>query len=201
MTDLAPPPPLRVGSWEPADPPEPAALVPVEGPGSLPVPRLEGGQVAAITQAGAAIRHAFRTGRRRAKDLAGREGNVVAGLIAAQPESVQQHQQYLHSRGWIPPGHETGGVVERAGVLYHLLIGTRGVAWHNARSAMYARPYRWAIWFLVRYLLAVTGLFVFGDAQAAIWMCVALPVATALLFVALWLPDLAAKRNDKKEGT
>ena len=58
MPNLVPPPPLAVGAWEPAEPQ--AALVPAEGPASLPVPRPEGGQVAAITQAGAAIRHAWR---------------------------------------------------------------------------------------------------------------------------------------------
>ena len=39
----------------------------------------------------------------------------------------------------------------------------------------------------------------FGHQQAAVWMAIGLPVAAGLLFLVLWLPDLAAKRN-KREG-
>ena len=200
MTNLSPPP-LPVGRWDPDEPQETAAVAVAEAPQpapNLPVARQQGGQVALYTQVVAAVRHGYQTARLRAKAMAARDGNVVAGLIAAQPESVEQHQRYLHSRGWIPPGHETGGVVERAGVLYHVLIGTRGVAWHNARSAMYARPYRWSIWFLGRYVLAVTFLFVTGHHQAAVWMSAGLPAGAGVLFLVLWLPDLLDKH--KKEG-
>ena len=92
-------------------PAAPAALVP-----------LSGRRMSVREQSAAAVTHAFRTGWRRARDLARREGGLVHGLLAARPPSVLEHFQYGTSRAWVPPGHD-GGLAERLGVLYNRTIG------------------------------------------------------------------------------
>jgi len=112
----------------------------------VPVPAPEAAQEAPAVpepQAPAVIPHAFRTASRRAKDLAGREGGCVNGLLAGKPPSVNEQCDYLAQRRWLPPGHE-GGIADKAGCWYHRLIGIPGVAFGNWISVTAARPFRLA---------------------------------------------------------
>lgn len=102
---------------------------------------LSGGQMALPEQAKAALAHAWRIARRRTKDLSEREGGIVHGLLNAKPPSVGEQHAYSASRAWVPPGHDNG-IAERAGVIYHLLVGRPGVALGNTISALASRPLR-----------------------------------------------------------
>lgn len=102
-------------------------------------------------QALAVIPHAFRVASRRAKALAEREGGWVNGLLAGKPPSVAEQREYLRTRAWLPPGHE-GGIADRAGAVYHRVIGIPGVALGNWISATCARPFRFA-WTLLAFAL------------------------------------------------
>jgi hypothetical protein len=117
---------------------------PGTGPGHALV-KLGGGRMNAAEQILVIARHALRVARRRARDLADREGGWINGLLAGKPPSVREQAEYLEQRKWLPPGHE-GGVADRAGAIYHRFIGLPGVAAGNAISATCARPFRflWA---------------------------------------------------------
>lgn len=116
---------------EPPDAPVPAtALAP-----------LTGRRMSVREQSSAAVTHAFRTGWRRARDLARREGGLVHGLLSGKPPSVTEQCEYAKSRAWVPPGHD-GGLAERSGAVYHALIGRPGVAAGNLIAAVCARPLR-----------------------------------------------------------
>src|SRR5580693_5844285 len=95
-------------------------------------------------QVRAAAGHSWRTARYRSKALSEREGGMVHGLLSAQPPSVRDQCEYAKSRAWVPPGHE-GGMADRAGMIYHLLIGRPGVALGNTISGLCARPFRFAV--------------------------------------------------------
>jgi hypothetical protein len=109
---------------------------------------LQGGQMAWQEQARAAVQHGFRVAWLRARELQRREGGLVNGLMNAKPASVQEQCDYAKSRAWVPPGHD-GGIAEKAGVIYHALIGRPGVAAGNAWSAVFARPLRLALALLI----------------------------------------------------
>lgn len=96
----------------------------------------------------AAMGHSWRTARYRSKALSEREGGMVHGLLSAQPPSVRGQCEYAKSRAWVPPGHE-GGMADRAGMIYHLLIGRPGVALGNTISGLCARPFRFAAALLI----------------------------------------------------
>ena len=115
---------------------------------------LSGGQMALPDQAKAAFAHAWRVALRRTKDLSEREGGIVHGLINAKPPSVGEQHAYSASRAWVPPGHDNG-IAEKAGVLYHLLIGRPGVALGNTISALAARPLRFFLAMLVIAILII----------------------------------------------
>jgi hypothetical protein len=102
---------------------------------------LSGSRVSVKDQSAAAIGHAFRTAYRRARDLSRREGGLVHGLLAGKPSSVLEQCEYARSRAWVPPGHD-GGLAERLGVIYHVLVGRPGVAAGNLISAVTSRPLR-----------------------------------------------------------
>lgn len=119
-------------------------------PGPAPETRQEA-PAAPEPQALAVIPHAFRTARRRAEALAEREGGWVNGLLAGKPPSVAEQREYLRVRAWLPPGHE-GGIADRAGVVYHRVVGIPGVALGNWVSATCARPFRFC-WTLAAFIL------------------------------------------------
>ena len=86
------------------------------------------------------VTHHFRAARRKIKETAERDGGWVNGLLAAKPPSVNEQRDYVHHRGWLPPGHE-GGVADVAGVGFHRAIGYEGVSLGNAVSGICARPF------------------------------------------------------------
>lgn len=148
------------------DAPEPdgepgAAEEPVTAPETAPAPGVA--QVATMTwqdQSRAVAGHTWRTARRRAAALSEREGGMVHGLLSAQPPSVRDQCEYAKSRAWVPSGHE-GGMADRAGMIYHLLIGRPGVALGNTISALCARPFRFAIALVI---------FIVCAAVLAVWL-------------------------------
>jgi len=147
--------PLLRREEPPAEPaPQQAPAVPEPQPEAALAPQ-EGGSMGALEQCVATVRHAFRVARRRGKDLAERDGGWVNGLLAAKPPSVNEQRAYLANRGWLPPGHE-GGIADKAGVWYQRLIGIPGVAFGNAVSATFARPFRLCVALVV--LAAVIAL-------------------------------------------
>ena len=111
---------------------------------TTPLVTLQGERMKPREQAVAAVRFSVE----RARTGTGREGGVVHGLRNAKPPSVAEHAEYAASRAWVPPGCE-GGLAERAGVLYHALIGRPGVALGNTISALCARPLRFTIAVLI----------------------------------------------------
>src|SRR5580693_9390510 len=88
---------------------------------------LRGGEMTVLDQSRAAIAHAWRVARRHSKDLAEKEGGMVRGLLHAKPPSVWEQHTYAGSRAWVPPGHDNG-IAEKAGVIYHVVLGRPGVA-------------------------------------------------------------------------
>ena len=120
---------------EPEEPPD-------EAPDPAPAPEAVQDAPAA-PEALAVIPHAFRTARRRAEALAGREGGWVNGLLAGKPPSIAEQREYLRLRAWLPPGHE-GGIADKAGAAYHRVIGIPGVVLGNWISATCSRPFRLA---------------------------------------------------------
>lgn len=110
-----------------------------------------------LAQCVAVARHAFTVARRRGKDLAGREGGVVNGLLAGKPPSVNEEREYLRTRGWLPPGHE-GGIADIAGQGFHKSLGIPGVAAGDAISAIHHRPFRYILAFA--FFLALAALVV-----------------------------------------
>jgi hypothetical protein len=127
----------------PGEPPQaaPQEIVPVpEAQPAVPVP-VEAAQMTTLRHVRIVVAHAFTVARRRARDTAGREGGWVNALLAGKPPSVAEQREYLRTRAWLPPGHESG-IADHAGRWYHRLIGVPGVAAGNAISALCARPFR-----------------------------------------------------------
>ena len=118
---------------------------------------LRGGKMTPQQQVWAAFSHAVLAARHHARAQSRREGGLVNGLMNGKPPSFREQSEYAASRAWVPPGHE-GGLAERAGVLYHAVIGKPGVALGNTISAVFARPLRLAI---AAFLLGTFMLFVF----------------------------------------
>lgn len=139
----------------PASEDEPDAELAPEPAPSPGLPALtQGGQMAWREQAGAAVVHAFRVAWLRARTLSGREGGMVHGLLSARPPSVLEQHEYAKSRAWVPPGHD-GGIAEKAGVLYHALIGRPGVAFFDLGAALVSRPLRFFLFLLVAGLITL----------------------------------------------
>jgi hypothetical protein len=141
----------------------PEAEAPAEDPGSAgngAIMTLSGGQMALPDQAKAALGHAWRAALRRSRDLSEREGGLVHGLFNAKPPSVAEQHAYSASRAWVPPGHDNG-IAEKAGVIYHLLVGRPGVALGNTISALAARPLRFFLALLVIAVLLIVAAIAF----------------------------------------
>lgn len=120
--------------------------------------------------------HAFRLARRRSRDLAAREGGMVAGLLSAKPPSIREQDEYAKSRNWVPPGHD-GGTLEGMGVIYHALAGRPGVAIHDALSAMWSRPFRFCVTAGIAFTLGLIVLIALGQVMIAALACTALALA------------------------
>jgi hypothetical protein len=150
-----------------------------EQPAALPpghaITTSDGDRVNALDQVIAVIRHAFRTGRRQAKDMSGREGGWVNGVLAGRPPSVSGQRDYTANRRWLPPGHE-GGIADREGEAYQVAIGIPGVALGNMIAAVSARQFR----FLIAFGLLLGA--VFTLTQLAGWT----PEAGVLLAAAMF---------------
>ena len=133
------------GDLEPQEAPVPVPVsAQVAEISTGPLVTLQGGQMAWHEDARAAISHGFAVARLRARTLSKREGGVVNGLLNAKPPSVAEQCQYAQSRAWVPPGHD-GGFAEKAGVIYHVLIGRPGVALGDLIAGITSRPLRFAL--------------------------------------------------------
>jgi hypothetical protein len=151
-----------------------------------PLVPVQGGQMGLREQWQTTVVHLFRVARRRARDLAEREGGLVASLLAARPPSVREQAEYARARNWTPPGHD-GGVFEGMGVIYHWLVAVPGVAYHNARSATASRPFRRCVETGVAVITAVCVLILTGHHVAAILTGVGTALVVAAWAAAGWL--------------
>lgn len=142
---------------EPAPQQAPAAAEPQ--PEAALAPQ-EGGSMGTLEQCVATVRHAFRVARRRAKDLAERDGGWVNAGLNGRPPSVNDQRDYLANRSWLPPGHE-GGIADLEGQAYMVAIGIPGVAAGNAVSWLQARQFHFW-WALAGWAAAVALL---------LWLC------------------------------
>jgi hypothetical protein len=174
------------------------------GPATAPAPLvlLEGDRMGQGDQMLAALAHAFRVARRRARDLSEREGGLVRGLAGGQAPSVREQHAYAAGRTWVPPGHD-GGLLEGMGAIYHWLVGRPGVALGQAIAAVSARPLRWCIGAVISLACAVIALLAAGHPLAAI-----LAGAGAAILTTAWggagyllmrLADAHAPRRDDDE--
>lgn len=127
---------------------------PEDPPAGVVAVTLHGDRMPIRSQAGAAAGHAFRAARLRARDMARRPGGPVNALLEGKPPSVAEQGDYARSRAWVPPGHQ-GGLADRLGVIYHLLIGRPGVALGNSVSAVASRPLRFGLFLLTVLIVTV----------------------------------------------
>ncbi len=103
------------------------------------VTALEGRRLTVREQAQAAAEGAGRTAWRRFRTACKRPGGFVHGLMSEKPPSVVEQVAYTESKAWVTTGHEDG-FCDVAGSWYQRVIGINGVAYHDAMSAIYARP-------------------------------------------------------------
>jgi len=128
----------------------------------------------------AALAHAFRAARHRARALAERDGSLPAGLVNGKPPSLAEQHEYAKARHWVPAGHD-GGLLEGMGVVYHAVVGRPGVAAFNAAAAIVSRPLRFVIAAGLALVTACAALAAAGEAGAAV-----LAGGCAALLVAAW---------------
>lgn len=108
----------------------------------------DGDRVNAADQVIATVRHAFRHGRRQAKDMSAREGGWVNAGLNFRPASINDQRDYLANRRWLPPGHEDG-IADRIGEAYYAGIGVPATAVLNAGGWVFKRLFRFLCVFAV----------------------------------------------------
>ena len=152
MTSNLPVPPLLSLVQPEREPdPEPAGTLAQREPAA---PVLAGGRMSAAEQVLDMLRATVTLTLRQAKVMSRREGGLIHGLLAAKPPSVEEQCKYAAERHWVPAGHD-GGVAEKAGVIYHVLIGRPGVTVGNAISGVCARPLRFFLALLIITVLLI----------------------------------------------
>ncbi len=139
-----------------ADAPEGATEL---GTAPAPLVLLEGDRMSERDQTLSALAHAIRAARRRARDLAEREGGLTRSLIEGHAPSLGEQRRYARARKWTAPGHD-GGVLEGMGVIYHATAGPLGTACGQAAAAIAAYPFRACV---------AAGLTLLGTNVALFW--------------------------------
>ena len=102
-------------------------------------------------QAQALAADTMRAAWRRFRTACQHPGGFIHGLMSQKPTSVTEQVTYAEGKAWVTAGHD-GAIFDGIGTVYQRFAGINGVAYHNAMSAIYAKPFRMAI-----YLLAFAG--------------------------------------------
>lgn len=116
---------------------------PAEVPAPAPLVLLGGDRMTQRDSLLAALANAIRAARHRSKELAEREGGMVAGMLSGQAPSVRAQRRYVSARKWVPPGHD-GGTLEGMGLVYGPL-GSAVVSLGQSLAAIGAYPLRASI--------------------------------------------------------
>ena len=109
---------------------------------------LKGGRLTMQEQAQALAADTMRAAWRRFRTACQHPGGFVHGLMGEKPPSVTEQVAYAEGRTWVTAGHDDG-VADVAGTLYQRFIGINGVAYHNGMSALYAKPFRMAVFLVI----------------------------------------------------
>jgi len=175
----------RIINREPEEPQ--AAPMPAAERPNLHVVPLPGSQMTRQEQIHAALAHALRAARLRARETWRRDGGPVHVLKTGKPPSIGEHLAYGDSRAWVPHGHD-GGIADRSGLAWNRTAGLWLVALGNGISATGHKPFRGVITWTLLYLLIALGLYGLGDHSAAVIMLGALGavILAAVLAVLLW---------------
>ena len=120
---------------------------PAEPAGSR-VPALDGRRLSMQEQAQALAADTWRAGWRRFRKACSAPGGFIHGLMSEKPPSVTEQVAYAEGRTWVTAGHDDG-IADVAGSVYQRFIGINGVAYHNGMSALYAKPFRMAVFLVI----------------------------------------------------
>ena len=124
-------------------------------PAGSRVPALDGRRLSMQEQAQALAKDTARAVWRQFRKACQHPGGFIHGLMAQKPASVAEQVAYTESKAWVTAGHD-GGFADAAGTAYQKYIAIPGVAYHDAMSAIYARPV-WRMGVFLAVLVAVSA--------------------------------------------
>ena len=187
------------GADEEATPEPPTAdlpAIPADDGSALHAVPLPGSQMTYGRQAAEALVHAVRTGRLRWREEKRREGSHLRRARTAS-WSIQDTIDYADGRPWVPEGHD-GGIAEKAGRAYFLLIGIPGVHYAAWLRWKFDKPLRWLIWTAVRFAVAMAVLTLLGHGRLAAEITGAV-LAVAGISAAVIMPRRPGAGDDTEE--